>query len=274
MASTMNTNWPKSQTSLPPPPSTLTLNRKLEFPFGGRAECTSLTLPPSGRHIVAGFNDGTLRIFDIVGRFLSPSGSSITTSSIRNDSEEEEEFEFDVNKDQDDDDSSSTTSRTSSVSDDESPTEDIETEIIQLLQKQKQSESDSKLPEHHHRRHRRRTSKSSSDGTVAAQIHARGVITSLLMDVAVSQDNRFAFGGVLRGSVEMVAVDLSKVEAYHDEMDRREDYGKSSHGLLDLIRVFQFSDAKLRGFGACTRVRSGTEEARYLLFCGKGIKVH
>ena len=53
---------------------------------------------------------------------------------------------------------------------------------------------------------------------MAAQIHAKGVITSLLLDVSVAEDGLYAFGGVLRGSMEMVAVDLGKVEAYHDAL--------------------------------------------------------
>merc|ERR1712238_328646 len=53
-------------------------------------------------------------------------------------------------------------------------------------------------------------------GIIACQIRARGVITSLLMDVAVSQDGLYAFGGVLKGSTELVAVDLTKIELYHD----------------------------------------------------------
>ena len=49
-------------------------------------------------------------------------------------------------------------------------------------------------------------------GAVSCQIHARGVHTSLLMDVAVSEDGLYAFGGVQRGSVELAAVYLGDVE--------------------------------------------------------------
>ena len=54
-------------------------------------------------------------------------------------------------------------------------------------------------------------------GAVACQVHARGVHTSLLMDVAVSEDGLYAFGGVQRGSVELAAVYLGDVEGYLDE---------------------------------------------------------
>jgi len=59
-------------------------------------------------------------------------------------------------------------------------------------------------------------------GAVACQIHARGVHTSLLMDVAVSEDGLYAFGGVQRGSVELAAVYLGDVEAYLDEEQQRQ----------------------------------------------------
>lgn len=129
-------------------------------------------------------------------------------------------------------------------------------------------------------------------GAVACQIHARGVHTSLLMDVAVSEDGLYAFGGVQRGSVELAAVYLGDVENYFDERTTtslEEKDGKrpssgtttdKSPGLLDLIHVDRHADAKLKGFGACTRLWNGWDRTRngvgrpeYLLFTGKGIKV-
>jgi hypothetical protein len=122
-------------------------------------------------------------------------------------------------------------------------------------------------------------------GAVACQIHARGVHTSLLMDVAISEDGLYAFGGVQRGSVELAAVYLGDVENYFDErltssVEEMDDTTDESPGLLDLIHVDRHADAKLKGFGACTRLWNGWERARngverpeYLLFTGKGIKV-
>ncbi len=127
-------------------------------------------------------------------------------------------------------------------------------------------------------------------GAVSCQIHARGVHTSLLMDVAVSEDGLYAFGGVQRGSVELAAVYLGDVEAYLDERLSSSRLSSSSRdgvdnagasvGLLDLIQVDRHADAKLKGFGACTRLWNGWERARngierpeYLLCTGKGIKV-
>ena len=141
-------------------------------------------------------------------------------------------------------------------------------------------------------------------GAVSCQIHARGVHTSLLMDVAVSEDGLYAFGGVQRGSVELAAVYLGDVEGYLDERLSSSSSSSSSlgralaapglkyddsdgrggddetPGILDLIQVDRHADAKLKGFGACTRLWNGWERARggverpeYLLCTGKGIKV-
>jgi hypothetical protein len=104
------------------------------------------------------------------------------------------------------------------------------------------------------------------------------------MDVAVSEDGLYAFGGVQRGSVELAAVYLGDVENYLDEhMQHEEDESveKVTPGLLDLIQVDRHADAKLKGFGACARlwngweraVKGGGERPEYLLFTGKGIKV-
>ena len=98
-------------------------------------------------------------------------------------------------------------------------------------------------------------------GSVTSQIHAKGVHTALIMHVDISPDCKFAFGGVMRGSTEMVAIDISKLEKSRGKKNKNED-------ILDLIHVWKESDAKLRGFGACTRWESG-----YRLFCGRGIKV-
>jgi len=106
------------------------------------------------------------------------------------------------------------------------------------------------------------------------------------MDVAVSQDGLYAFGGVQRGSVELAAVYLGDVEGYLDEMrERKEEDGKEKGeeaeepGLLDLIQVDRHADAKLNGFGACKRLWNGWDRAtkggerpEYLLFTGMGIK--
>lgn len=176
--------------------------------FPVNEECTSVKFSPSGRIIVAGFADGTVRIFDLTGRFNKPDNMSSSSSGSSTTSEEETILEGRRSK--------------------------------YVLSK-------------NHQRF----------GSVACQIHAKGVHSVLLMDVDVTEDAQWCFAGVLRGSMELVAVHIGLLEASYSET--------SSHHreLLDLIQVYRHSDAKLRGFGACTRV-SGSD--RYLLFTGKSIK--
>ena len=209
---------------------------------------TSIGLVPSGRLAVAGFTDGTLRLFDLTGVFIKDKNHPDNNHYKKRASE----ALFD------DDASSSEDSFHASNYDDD---------------------QDLKPPggivnSHSNQRY----------GAVACQIHARGVHTSLLMDVAVSEDGLYAFGGVQRGSVELAAVYLGDVENYLDEkLDEQqqiETNDASGVGILDLIQVDRHADAKLKGFGACTRLwngwdraRNGVERPEYLLFTGKGIKV-
>ena len=188
--------------------------RENKYNFAINVECTSLTLSPSGRTLVAGFTDGTIRIFDLTGRLWNNS----------NNKHSKNEMEFDDD--------------CSSSSDEE------------LFSKKKPSRNEYICSQ-----------KNQEFGSVAAQVIAKGVTTSLIMHVSISEDCRFAFAGVHRGSTEMVAIDLKEIEEYHDE--------KKKGDILDLISVWKHNDAKLRGFGACTKRKNG----EYFLFCGKGIKV-
>ena len=52
-------------------------------------------------------------------------------------------------------------------------------------------------------------------GEIMAHIQAKGLHTNLIMSLGITEDGRFCFGGVLRGSVEMVCVDLSNVEEFY-----------------------------------------------------------
>eukprot|EP00977_Amphora_coffeiformis_P016589 scaffold5169_cov172-Amphora_coffeaeformis.AAC.20 len=116
-------------------------------------------------------------------------------------------------------------------------------------------------------------------GAVACQIHAKGVHTSLRMHVELSEDGLWCFAGVLRGSMELIAISLADLQAAYDQYDEKvrkstgssivENDEESTPNLLDHITVFRHSDAKLRGFGACTRLQNS---GRYLLFTGKSIK--
>ena len=80
-----------------------------------------------------------------------------------------------------------------------------------------------------------------------------------------------------------MAVYLGDVEEYIDrELENpnppTSSVSNSAVSVLDLIQVDRHADAKLRGFGACTRLWNGWDRSKidrpeYLLLSGKGIKV-
>lgn len=103
-------------------------------------------------------------------------------------------------------------------------------------------------------------------GAVAVQLEAKGVHRSLLIQVDVSPDSQWFFAGALRGSMEMAAIYIGDLEA---ALSRP---AESKPGnLLDLIKVYTHSDAKLRGFEACTCFQTASSP-QYLLLTGRGIK--
>jgi WD40 repeat protein len=125
------------------------------------------------------------------------------------------------------------------------------------------------------------------DGMLIGQIRARGMHTNLILTVKFSEDGRFVFAGVSKGSSEMLAIDLGRVLVDWDA-----DANPSSRTSCELVQqqqlknliTFNFSDAKLRGFSAVARIErpantagatscnSLRSSARYRLACGKGIK--
>ncbi|KAI2510476.1 hypothetical protein MHU86_3896 [Fragilaria crotonensis] len=277
--------WPPSSSdSLPP--LTPSLVQKLEsghIEFPINEECTSLAVVPSGRHMVAGFTDGTLRLFDLTGCFRSQDDISSDNTKHANDYEDVNLFDSDSSDDDEnlfDSDSSD---------DDENPFEsDDDSDAVVKKSKSRfpsaaSAYSSSFAPigggggggggilvcSKSHQRY----------GAVVCQIHAKGVHTSLQMTVAVSPDGLYAFGGVARGSMELVAVDLSAVEQHVDANCTMTTTTNERVDLLDLTHVHRHADAKLRGFGACTRLHGkdtwsaeGESEPTYILLTGKGIK--
>ena len=125
------------------------------------------------------------------------------------------------------------------------------------------------------------------DGLLIGQIRARGMHTNLLLTVKFSEDSRFVFAGVSKGSSEMLAIDLGKLlvdwETVRDIglLNASAAAGGDDHALQSILSAnvvtFSFSDAKLRGFGAVVRTenvvnKDAADAALYRLACGKGIK--
>lgn len=123
-------------------------------------------------------------------------------------------------------------------------------------------------------------------GAVACQIHARGVHTDLITTVDISDDAQYVFVGVARGAMELHAVFVGDLErAVHTHKQRERDTTATGttikRNILDYIKVYCHSDAKLKGFGACATMRlakssqppkSNNAPSSYLLLTGKGIK--
>ncbi len=122
-------------------------------------------------------------------------------------------------------------------------------------------------------------------GAVACQIHARGVHTDLITTVDISDDAQYVFVGVARGAMELHAVfvgDLERAVHTHKQREKEQNGSKSSmakRNILDYIKVYCHSDAKIKGFGACATMRveqttegNNSSSSSYLLLTGKGIK--
>lgn len=113
-------------------------------------------------------------------------------------------------------------------------------------------------------------------GCVIGHIRAKGLHTNLLLTVKVTEDSRLCFAGVHKGSMEMLALDLSRLPGWPEDgstLRKRVKYE-------ELITTSSYSDPKLRGFGAVVRVQAdkgtvisaGENGSKYILACGRGIK--
>ncbi|CAN0462741.1 unnamed protein product, partial [Ectocarpus sp. 12 AP-2014] len=119
----------------------------------------------------------------------------------------------------------------------------------------------------------------SRSGTIVAQIKSKGMFSNTRVEchVEASEDGRFIFAGLLRGSSEMLALDISDLPRWRTLPAGEEaSLNASRVDLNRLIRTYSHSDGKLKGFGAAAAVRTGPDRRewgkRYRLFCGRGIK--
>ena len=233
--------------------------RNLDLPIN--EECTSLAVHPSGRFVLAGFCDGTLRIFPMEsmkksGRRLSNERNSASVDGDDDDDEEEHEADLD-----DLDMATIASSGNSSKGSD--------TNGSTSSRSQKKSKGMTRLVS---------SSQFQKYGAVACQIHARGVHTDLLMHIECSQDGDYCFAGVQRGSMELYAVYLGDLVRYYNRPDQQSSLGNRKN-ILDYLRVYVHSDGKLKGFGACVRVLPQKNDhpivnarPKYMLLTGLGIK--
>jgi hypothetical protein len=190
-------NTELSSKSLPPLPDHVIAGiRDHSLQFRTNAEPCALQLSPTGRLLAVAFTDGTVRLFDMTGRYkpsLLPYCNKATTKGT-----------------------------------------------------------------HCSYTHQR-------FGAVAVQLEAKGVHRSLMLQVDVSPDAQWFFAGALRGSMELAAIYIGDLEA---ALSRPAEPGN----LLELVKVYTHSDAKLRGLEACTCFPTMTGSSQYLLLTGRGIK--
>ena len=119
------------------------------------------------------------------------------------------------------------------------------------------------------------STENSSHGYLVSQIQAKGLHTNLILSVKISQDSRFCFAGVHKGSSELQVIDLGYLPVF--SLLNRQKSNKTivqDKFPLHLIKNYNNSDAKLRGFGAVTCVGNPNlnNKSLYRLACGLGIK--
>jgi hypothetical protein len=104
--------------------------------------------------------------------------------------------------------------------------------------------------------------------------------TNLILTVKITEDCRFAFAGCLKGSMEMLAVDMGQIPMWRQHPSSSREQGRGPRMRVTSqaparVRTFNHLDPKLRGFGAVSRLkplREGVADEKYVLICGKGIK--
>ena len=201
----------------------------------------------------AGFSDGTLRVFDLTGRFSMETRGDYRYNCGGDHMDN-------LGGDWDDDvveNSSSSSSRNSSS--EHSLSANTTTTTATSSRSYKTMKSGLVASKWHQR-----------FGAVACQIHARGVHTDLLTYVDVCGE--YVFAGVPRGAIELYAVSIRHLEQQAATVVASNDkYNNNDNNILDSIQVYVHADAKLKGLGACTQLPHASRPT-YLLLTGKGIK--
>ena len=112
-----------------------------------------------------------------------------------------------------------------------------------------------------------------SEPALVGHIMAKGLHTNLLMNVRITEDCRFCFAGVAKGSSELLAIDLGRLPVWGQQSVSGFRPVRRAVGFVnDRVTCHSRSDPKLRGFGAAVRVRGNYARDTYRLASGIGIK--
>eukprot|EP01039_Chlorochromonas_danica_P000051 gene51-54_t len=125
------------------------------------------------------------------------------------------------------------------------------------------------------------------NGYLIGHIRPKGMHTSLKLTIKISEDSRFCFVGVRKGSSDMVAIDLGCFVTQWEKFPalnmlsraRKQAQTSASYLLLPPFDTYTHNDPKLRGFGTATTVPIPKDSNTYVngtlrfwLACGMGIK--
>lgn len=98
-------------------------------------------------------------------------------------------------------------------------------------------------------------------GVIVGHIRAKGLHTNLLLAVKVSEDCRFCFAGVQKGTSELLAIDLANLPVNWESASTGSSFKKKTSNSqcvvsADMVVTHSHSDPKLRGFGSAVRLRN------------------
>ncbi|RYH17805.1 hypothetical protein EON65_28115, partial [archaeon] len=132
---------------------------------------------------------------------------------------------------------------------------------------------------------------SQRNGYLLTHIISKGMHTRLIVTVKISDDSRFCFVGVRKGSSDLIAIDLTTYPLNWAAFPSFNGYVKArkqaviqngqSDLHLPLFDIYRNNDPKLRGFGTATAVplpaqtegnSYPTGSGRFWIACGMGIK--